>query len=131
MEDDDIEADGEDLGGVAASLRARHGHSTQTESKQARGGFSRCWVHSDSSLTRVVSPQVMLVVNVVLDAINSQGLTPSPAAIFAASVASLNSDDVKSSPEVRFGEATGEWARDGCRRSAVATQTCRLHSGVT
>lgn len=37
--DDDIEADGEDLGGVAASLRARHGHSTQTESKQARDGI--------------------------------------------------------------------------------------------
>lgn len=54
-----------------------------------------------SCLTWAVLAQVLLVINVVLDAIKSQGLSPSPAAIFAASVASLNSADVKSSPEVR------------------------------
>lgn len=34
--DEDIEADEEDVGSVAAALRSRHGHSTQPESKQAR-----------------------------------------------------------------------------------------------
>lgn len=114
--------------------RRRCGRATGTPLRPNRSRrateFPCCCAHSDRSLTRVVSPQVMLVVNVVLDAINSQGLTPSPAAIFAASVASLNSDDVKSSPEVRFIATTGELARDGCRRSAVATRACRLHSGI-
>lgn len=65
--------------GVVLELRSRHGHSAQPESQQ-----------------------VMAVLQAVLDVLSAEGMKPSPTAIFAACMSSLESSpETRKSPQVR------------------------------
>ena len=99
----------EDPGGVVAELRARHGRSTQPESSA-----------------------VMAVLQAVLDVLAAEAMAPSPTAIFAACMSSLESSpDTRKDPQVRTGarveEGEGERARPvRGRQSAKRSKTpCR------
>ena len=69
--------DGAVTDGVAAEIYAKHRHSAQPESQQ-----------------------VCAVLGAVLEVVQAQALQPSPTALFAALMASLEKPETQSSPQV-------------------------------
>ena len=96
--------------GVVAELRARHGRSTQPE-----------------------SGAVLAVLQAVLDVLAAEGMAPSPTAIFAACMSSLESSpDTRKDPLVRRRGRGGEAESDGdCAQDGAKTPLRRPYLGRT
>ena len=117
LDEDLLEEDGfavSDGDSVAAGLYALHGHKTSAESQQARplrsrlacaARWRRVFRSSPHARRGGCSPlsfsQVCAVLSAVLAVIEEQQLQPSPVAVFAASLASLQHADVRGSAEAR------------------------------
>lgn len=122
--DDDYEPDDE---GVAAPFAGGDGDGVYDD---AEASVSDALLAQHGHKTSAESQQVVAVLSAVLAVVSEQGLPPTPVALFAACVATLQHDEVQRSAEARPRQEGARGPGSQARRRRPPPPPLRLPSHV-